>query len=162
MRLLWAILLCLCTATSACHPECRYACDDPVCSAICKPHCRAPVCQISCENPEHERNCASPHCWNRCAEDQCEADTCPACETVCSPFVHCRSHGAVCSPLCEAPVCSWKCRKPIAGQECPLPRCELQCERPACEYNGTRSGAAILSIPLSVALWSLLWLVVCM
>jgi len=30
------------------HPQCRYACDDPVCPAVCRHVCEEPKCQIQC------------------------------------------------------------------------------------------------------------------
>jgi len=112
----------------ACHPECRYACDDPVCPAICEPICEQPLCIFN------ETCSYSPQCSVVCPADMCESDACPACETHCnpSPIEECGS------PLCEATNCYWKCRKPTEA-ECPKPRCELSCEQPACEYTGSAS-----------------------
>lgn len=125
---------------SGCHPECRYACDDPVCSAICEHICEDPVCQFN-------QTCGySPSCSVRCPADMCESDACPQCETICSPppVEEC---GDV---LCEETVCAWKCRKPF---NCPLPRCELNCEHPACEYTGnTTSPSYALALGLSLGL----------
>ena len=104
-----------------CHPECRWACDDPVCLAECKIWTEPPVCV--CENP-----LITPVCRVECPADQCESDACPSCETRCDPNTAC---GNI---LCEAPVANWACRKP---SNCSLPRCELVCEQPACEYSGT-------------------------
>jgi len=120
----------------ACHPECRWQSDDPVCTAVCEPKCQEPVCDVQCQVPEHASTCVKPQCWVRCPNDGCESEHCPACETVCNPYFYCSAHGAVCAPLCEETRCSWACRKPIPGKECPLPRFELQCEHPACEYSG--------------------------
>ena len=114
----------------ACHPECRWACDDPVCTAVCEPVCDAPVCQVQCDNPADVSACRAPHCWVRCPEDMCENEHCPACETVCAPLDCSRNPEAVCSALCEETRCAWWCEKPT---DCAAPRCELHCERPACE-----------------------------
>jgi hypothetical protein len=103
-----------------CHPECRWACDDPVCLAECTSFTEPPVC--TCENP-----LITPVCRVECPPDQCEAESCPNCVTLCDPNTAC---GNI---LCEAPVAYWACRKP---RNCPLPTCELQCEQPACEYQG--------------------------
>jgi len=123
------ILLCLTIAFAfAANPECRWACDDPVCPAHCVPVCAAPRCQIQCD-PGHSCPFSVPSCTTRCPLDQSPADNCPQCETVCSP-VNCPG----CHPLCEATVCNWHCTKPAM---CVQPRCELVCERPACEGNVT-------------------------
>jgi hypothetical protein len=128
-----ALLLLLWVAiATACHPECSWACDDPVCSAVCKPVCQPPVCQVQCDNPDDVSACRKPHCWVRCPADQCESDQCPACETICAPLDCRRNPEAVCEALCEATQCSWWCEKP---DDCPKPRCELECERPACESS---------------------------
>ena len=116
------ILLIFFSVGESCHPQCRYACDDPVCNATC-----APVCVVS--ECIFENTCDySPVCTVRCPEDQCESDSCPACETICEPSTHLECG----DPLCNALNCSWACEKPT---NCPLPRCELVCERPACEYS---------------------------
>lgn len=120
----------------AAHPECRWACDDPVCSAICNPVCAAPVCQVQCDVPGTAQACGQPICSTRCPPDQSEADSCPACETVCQPLP------CACHVLCEATNCSWSCRKP---GNCRQPRCELQCERPACEYVRSSGASAAVA-----------------
>lgn len=133
-------------------PECKFACDDPVCRANCQPRCREPRCQIDCQPyPISGINvhCAPPSCRVRCnITDAVAADSCPMCETVCDP-VTCFPHDAVCSPLCEATVCSWECFKPVCRQ----PICQLQCERPACEFAG---GSGSLGISVALILVALL------
>lgn len=136
---------------SACHPECSWMCDDPVCPADCIPVCEAPICTPSCQNPANEAHCSKPHCWVHCPEDMCEDEMCPQCEVKCTPnSISCRNHTAVCVPLCEALSCSWSCVKP----DCPKPRCELQCAQPACESttprasNKSKETTLVLSIVL--------------
>jgi hypothetical protein len=135
---------------TGCHPQCRWACDDPVCTAVCAPHCQPPRCQIQCNNHSNVTEddglggnglyCSPPSCSVRCPQDMCESEMCPQCETVCLPPAcspHHVAHQAQCQVLCEATQCDWQCRKPAIGGEgeggCRPPRCELQCERPACE-----------------------------
>jgi len=113
-----------------CHPEGRYSCDDPVCPAVCSPICDAPVCS-SCVNTTEDGQVCTPvsGCEVRCPADQCEADSCPVCETVCHENLCADDE---CTVLCEATVCAWQCRKP---SDCPVPVCELFCEAPACEFS---------------------------
>ena len=108
-----------------CHPECRWACDDPVCNAECTIVTEPPVC--ICENNPS----IVPICRIECPPDpdQCESDQCPSCVTICTPNQECNQNQI----LCEAPVAKWACRKPSS---CRNPICELVCERPACEYDG--------------------------
>ncbi len=143
------LLLFVITITSACHPECHYQCDDPVCFAICEPVCEDPVCQYQCEN---NATCTgTPHCSVRCPEDMCESDQCPACETVCSPAaIGTDCFENVCSPLCEETTCSWKCRLP---SNCPQPICELACDAPACEYTmGSLLKPSVTMIAILIAI----------
>lgn len=136
-------------AAQACHPECRWQCDDPVCTAECAPVCAKPVCTTVCEN---EVPCRAPACHVRCPNEQCEADSCPQCETVCEP-PHCSAAAGHCTVLCEETSCDWKCRKP---SNCARPRCELQCEAPACTTATTPSVSAANSASLSLLLSVLL------
>lgn len=135
------LILALSAATAAsCHPECRYACDDPVCPAICETVCEAPVCEFN-------QTCGySPSCSVLCPQDMCESDTCPQCETHCSP-----PPSETCGDiLCEETVCSWRCRKPTV-QECPKPICEIQCEQPACEYaSAARVSVFLLGVVIAL------------
>ena len=126
------ILFTFVTFAFAAHPECRWACDDPICSARCAPVCQPPACQVQCTAP-HTCSVTRPSCSNRCnTTDQSESDSCPYCETICLPLA-CPG----CDILCEAPICQWTCVKP---DKCPKPRCELQCERPACEASSAAPG----------------------
>lgn len=120
-------VLCVAIAfASACHPECRWACDDPTCQAVCHPVCDAPLCIVSnATDPSCETY--RPDCTIQCPPDMCESDMCPQCETVCQPPASICNDGTI---LCEATNCTWQCETPT---NCPLPQCQLTCERPACE-----------------------------
>lgn len=138
----------LAASALACHPECRWQCDDPVCAAECSPVCREPVCEVVCDDGA---SCGAPKCSVRCGggdAEQCEADSCPNCETVCDP-PRCPASAGECSILCEPPVCEWQCRKP---RNCPRPRCELQCEAPACQSTSVPASARSLAPSLTLAL----------
>jgi len=123
-------------AAGACHPECRWQCDDPMCPAKCHPVCERPKCQIQCEETACAKckvHCDKPQCNVRCPKDLCESKNCPKCETVCSPAncrTSCVAPEPVCTPMCEETKCNWKCRKPTT---CPKPKCELQCQKAACQ-----------------------------
>jgi len=118
----WLLVFVLFVLTQA-VPQCRWACDDPVCNAVCWPRCAEPLCVFNCtcnEEPECEVRCP-----NSTATDCSES--CPACETVCEEPDHaCKD----CEILCEAPNCGWLSRK----GNCVQPRCELFCEQPACAF----------------------------
>jgi len=121
----------------ACHPECRYLCDDPVCYPTCVAKVEPPRCTVNCNScfiPEPGQcnfHCNSVSLSNG---DFCEADSCPIAETLCSELV-CSNlpNGVTCSVLCEAPVSGWHCVEPT---HCKKPICKLQCEKPACEFAG--------------------------
>lgn len=114
---------------SAQELTCSWACDDPVCHPICQPKCQEPPrCEISCTNPL--ATCAAPSCRVICPIQNTTVDSCPMCETQCTPL-HC-SESSGCQILCEPPVCGWDCRNPLS---CPAPRCELMCQQPACRAS---------------------------
>lgn len=145
------LIVVLAAHAAAAHPECRYACDDPVCAAVCRPVCAPAACQVQCPAPW---TCtAAARCRNVCAaqQDASELESCPMCETLCDALpAHCTAHE--CAPLCEAPQCSWLCEKPA---HCPQPRCELQCEQPACASNGlykSVNGGVVQSVALGFLL----------
>jgi hypothetical protein len=119
-------------AGASAAPACHWTCDDPVCAAVCVPVCAAPVCTVP-------GTALVPRCTTRCAAppSQSPADTCPVCETVCTPLTV-PGH----TIECAAPQCAWSCRKPHTGSECAAPRCELQCEQPACAANMSTAGNA--------------------
>lgn len=146
MRLAILLLLALVTSgASGCHPECRWACDDPVCPASCSPQCASPACIIA-NASNLVCNSVVPRCTILCAPNQCESDSCPACEIQCDPPPVMCADGTI---LCEAPVCAWQCNKP----DCRRPLCELQCEHPACE---ALSGATALGTSFLLLLLVLL------
>jgi hypothetical protein len=123
---------------TACHPQCRWQCDDPSCPAQCHPVCERPKCQVHCEETPCAAckiHCDKPQCNVRCPKDLCESTDCPKCETVCAPAkcrTACTAPNAVCTPMCEETKCDWKCKKPTL---CPRPKCELVCEQPACAFK---------------------------
>lgn len=127
-------------AVAGCHPECHWACDDPVCNAVCQPVCDAPVCILfNASNPACDA--FQPSCSVQCPPDMCEADACPTCETICQAPSDLCNDGTL---LCEATNCTWRCEKP---NNCPYPVCELQCEHPACEAapsSGAQTRAGLL------------------
>jgi hypothetical protein len=137
----------------ACHPESRWACDDPCGEWICSdPICR-PICEPNCKPVNCVcYNAATDHsypkvCYIFCPEDQCESDSCPQCEIKCPD-----SCAYQYEPLCQAPDCGWTCRTNYSCPEpqceqasttvtnCEPPRCELVSEMPACERNSATKG----------------------
>lgn len=139
-KLFLVLFLHLSIVFGGCHPECRYACDDPVCPAVCETVCETPACEFN-------QTCGySPSCEVRCPLDMCESDSCPACETICNP----PPSEACGDVLCEATNCTWRCRKPTEA-ECRKPLCEIVCERPACEYaSSNRLGVTFVTILLLI------------
>ncbi len=140
-----------------CHPECHWQCDDPVCPAHCAPVCQAPQCQRCFNVSGSLIDCTdvSPSCGVSCPVDQCEADSCPACELQCSPAL-CHGQPDTCLVLCEALQCGWVCQLPA---HCPRPTCQLQCEQPACAYSqatGLRAPPLVLLTMMSVL--TVLWI----
>ena len=142
------LLLWVCLAL-ACHPQSRWACDDPcdgawtcddpicplICEAICDSSC---VCFNELTNASYAKSCEV-----YCPPDQCESDSCPSCEVRCP--VRCVDGY---TPLCEHPECTWKCEpnvncpEPVCEQQsewrpCVKPRCELASEMPACMYSSS-------------------------
>ena len=129
----------------ACHPQCKWLCDDPVCPAKCHPVCARPKCQMDCKQSECakcEVHCEEPVCSVRCPKQMCELEGCPSCETVCRPAVcrtTCTAPEPNCSPLCEKTKCAWKCKTPTL---CPKPKCQLTCEQPGCTEDNVFGGAS--------------------
>lgn len=127
----------------ACHPECTYQCDDPVCPASCVPVCLRPVCEV-CVNSSSLICYPLDGCYVRCPADMCESDSCPQCETICSSNACLNIPN--CTVLCEEVQCAWQCSKPT---NCPYPTCLLQCEMPACPFSGaTHSYTMLLLLTL--------------
>lgn len=142
---LFLIYIAIAACAIAVVPQCRWACDDPVCNANCVPVCALPVCQIQC-NTGHSCSLTKPNCYTTCPANQASVtESCPQCETTCLPL-NCPG----CQPLCEAPVCSWHCSKPSM---CMQPRCELMCERPACEAPSESSR-------VSASFWMLIVMII--
>jgi hypothetical protein len=122
----------------ACHPECTYQCDDPVCKAVCNyVVVRNVNCNVQCNGsytPLRGQCFQTPACHIIVPDDQCESDSCPVAQVQCGS-VYCNPappRGIVCSTLCEEVELAWKCRKPTIQDGCREPICELQCEQPAC------------------------------
>ena len=116
-------------------PQCRWACDDPVCSAECQAVCAAPNCTYECEPALPAPTCRAPKCRMLCpsAANSSVSESCPVCDTVCPPLVCSPAAAtATCQILCAAPDCHWYCAKPAVPAHCLAPRCTLQCEQPAC------------------------------
>jgi len=149
------------TVALACHPESRWLCDnpcgnwtctDPVCPVLCEPVCNS---RTACVCFNNISNASYPHsCQQRCPPDQCESDSCPACETLCPN--RCDA-GYV--ALCEPTDCEWRCRldptcpQPDCQQQdpsahCDKPRCVLMGEHPACEYSGSSTLSLLLALLL--------------
>jgi len=139
---------------AACHPQCKWQCDDPTCPAVCHPVCARPKCEMQCQQTECAKcqvHCEKPQCSVRCPKDMCEKDNCPKCETVCAPaecHTTCVAPKANCAPLCEETACSWSCAKPTT---CPRPKCQLQCEKPACDVKDKKKCCPCTGKNLSLA-----------
>lgn len=142
MRLLLLFIAC----ALACHPECRWACDDPVCNATTSVVCQPSVCMIVCTEADDRLQCSNRTdlCSVRLpTEDACEMDECPRAETVCPSVSQVCRKPLGCQFLCEAPQCTWAVKKP---SNCPRPRCELQCESPACVEPAISTASILLSV----------------
>lgn len=138
------MLLLLVYSAWAIGPECRWACDDPVCQAVCEPVCAPAACTVQCTGTEPVPSCSPPRCRTRCqsAANSSPSDSCPGCETVCEA-PSCRPSAETCEIVCEQLSCGWKCRKPT---HCQRPRCELQCEHPTCVApEESRASTAVVS-----------------
>jgi hypothetical protein len=135
------LLLLLLQAAAACHPMCRYQCDDPVfpaqTRAECAPaRCTLQNCSALCQLPE--QTCVvvvNP-------ESTCEMDSCPQAEIICPNPERICLNATGCQFLCEAPDCRWVAWMP---KDRPVPRCEPMCEQVAC-------AAATTALPATVEL----------
>jgi hypothetical protein len=127
------ILFYLFTVIDSCHPECLYECNVPVCPAVCVPITIPPSCE-ACINHTNPLKCynVDNDCYIHCPPNQCEQDSCPVCEVICSPDIC--NNIPNCFVECEETQSSWYCRKPTSI-ECPPPVCILQCEQPACAFS---------------------------
>ena len=141
------LTLFFCVKIRACHPECTWQCDDPVCPAACSPVCLAPSCQV-CNNQTSTPFCVPYDMWSTsCPPDQSESDSCPVCAVTCTD--PCR-HNPYCFVQCEEVQCAWQCHKP----DCPYPTCELQCDAPACQA----STASCLTVTILTTALTLLYM----
>lgn len=125
----WLLLFLLCYANA--DLECRFACDDPVCSPKCEAKCDALNCSYVCQG---EIPCPNePICDIICqTENVTYSESCPLCEALCeSPPISCPD----CEIQCAQLSCGWDCTKPKVGPSCRPPTCELNCEQPACESS---------------------------
>ncbi len=137
-------LLFICTfllaTTQTCHPECRWSCNDPVCSAVCQPVCKPYNCSACIFDPDTNETieCHKIYvgCATRCPPDQCEADSCPQCELLCNSGL-CDENDPNCQIVCSQIECDWRCQKP---DNCPYPTCQLNCDAPACQATSDGSG----------------------
>ncbi len=158
------------TASQGCMPECRWACNDPVCHPICGPACAAPDCTPLCETPPYwnvcktcEIVCEPADCHLDCGRDQetneftvadqCTLESCPRCSTVCAPvqcrFQNCYSESIneICATrdandLCETQCAHTRCDWSCqAPTRCESPQCELVCQAPACQCDTDTEGA---------------------
>lgn len=182
--LLLALVALVATAASDTHPECAWTCDnpscggseectwscgDPRCSADCYPQCALPDCQVVCSSTRSlPRNvdCDPPVCQTQCPPTvgMDIKNSCPTCETLCSPPVCRNAGGAECTVLCAATACEWICERPAhcdsplcslsaaCGGTCSggAPQCELQCEAPACQgVPRVSSGASTAGVAIA-------------
>ncbi len=115
-------------ADGACHPICRWECDDPKCPAICDPVCQETLCEeTTCEDPDCQ--CSS---FSTLETINCSplANDCPLCE-VGRTGIDCLNSQAQpcsCAVRCQTKDCNLVCHKPA----CPKPKCNLVCEQPSC------------------------------
>jgi hypothetical protein len=120
----------------SCHPECRWACDDPMTLAVCSPVCDPVDCTIVWRDTGNNIVSTPPGCDFAidakvvCPEDMCEIDNCPACENEVQPLPTCP--GFTSTITCAPTNCSWDCQKPLNPT---MINCELQCQTPSCD-NG--------------------------
>ena len=161
LALIVILALSIGSVNGICHPVCTWTIPTVSCFAVCTPVTLPPVCSVNCTNPAHITECATPRCHVSCpnATDQCAADSCPACETVCSPL-HCTQTD--CAIQCQETQASWSCAAP-SRVACPPPKPVLTCSAPACETSG--ASTIVQRIPIStvcttaallVILWSML------
>lgn len=136
-----------------CHPECRYACDDPVCSAVCTAVISKPACMVQCNSSfvPSRSQCKFSCNQHLTSNDQCESDHCPMAETQCTSLTCTNLPQHVgCQIVCEAISSSWLCKKPT---NCRLPICELMCEHPTCEFSsGNKKDFDLTAIVLQIAI----------
>lgn len=127
--ILLILIISSCLVSFEAIPECRWACDDPVCHAVCIPVCEPVKCQVF-RNDELNTliEDVDADCEIICDDSGDPSESCPLCETRCQKPV-CPEFES-CQVMCEGIKCAHQCDKPT---NCQSPRCELVCERPACE-----------------------------
>jgi hypothetical protein len=130
----------------ACHPECSWQCDNPVCAAVCEPVCQPYNCSQCISTTTTTTECQKIHvgCAVNIQQDQCETDQCPVAELVCANLCQGISN---CSITCAQLECGWSCQKP---DNCPYPVCQLNCEQPACEITSDASTIPLLDTLLVI------------
>jgi hypothetical protein len=123
------ILLLLFTSVYALAPQCRWACDDPMCDAICEAVCDMPQCNFT------GTPCIgySPQCSYTC--NQTYAALPAVCDSTCQP-PPCVGTTIACAPL----NCGWRC---IVG-ECVQPQCQAVCEMPVNEFLSLSSSTTLI------------------
>jgi hypothetical protein len=125
--MLFLLLLLFVSASLAVLPECRFACDDPVCNAVCGAMCDPPNCTST--DPQ-----CTVSCTTSCNETVIDTNNPPSCVTRCNPC----TMGSI---SCTAPNCGWVCER---GETCAQPLCELQCEMPAYPFQSLISSGSRL------------------
>lgn len=117
-------------AEPACHPECRWQCDDPVCPAACEVTCTDACSTGPCD--DQECTCES---FTEPVVGECTPPLSQQC-TICNIEQTGRrcekpnGERCTCELDCEQ-QCFWECQTP----NCRKPTCELQCEQPACSVE---------------------------
>jgi len=141
---MFTLLSFLAVVVHGCHPECL--CEDlSTVAPICTPVCQEPQCIIQCNQHSGTHvSCTPLNCNVTCPVDQCEADSCPQCETVCGPIV-CSPETVACTPLCEETQCTWSCTAPLSCVN-------ANCTEPACS-SGTVATVSLIVLFLFILLF---------
>jgi hypothetical protein len=138
------------TCCSACHPQCTYLCDSPVCQATCVAIVSPPTCTTFCLNNFTPSPPCEYHCSNVLTSDVCALDQCPVSEIQCSQLdCGILPNNVSCQIQCEPPQSGWKCSKP---KNCPKPICELQCEQPTCLFSSANDLISISFFQIELAM----------
>ena len=131
----WIFVL-LCTISVwGCHPECISAFAD-VALMECHAVWELPRVTMYCDDENDYSRCfnTSQLCYIHCDRDldQCEMDSCPACETHCPIGPICNTTVHSCQLYAEWPRASWVCRLPFSA---PGKSEDYICETPACLFD---------------------------